>query len=752
MKLNITLTTNVLISAVTLFASYLLRPITVAAVESPTATAPNFVRDVVPVLTKAGCNAGACHGAFSGRGGFRLSLLGFDPDADFDAIVHDTRGRRISATAPENSLLLRKAGGLMPHGGGLRMTSGSESHTIVRSWLDHGAPGPDATRLHVTTLKVTPADVVLQLTRNDSEGDRSQTLDNEKHTLVRRVNVEAIWSDGITQDVTRWALFDSGDNNVAEGANDGLIAGKGPGRTSMTVRFMGQVASVSVTVPFAMITDYPAFVTSNFIDEHVLTEWKKVGLIPEMLADDATFLRRVSLDVIGTLPAPNEVREFLASSDPQKRAKAVDTLLGRREYVDCWTLKWSELLRVHRRSLGEKGLDSFQSWLRAKLRDNQSAQILVKELITAKGNLYTNGPVGFYFVDQTPVDLAETTAQIFLGIRMQCAKCHHHPFEVWSQEDYYGLAAFFSGVQRKDTKEGGRFGGSQSIFVANSHKITNPMTSQVIAARVLGAAAPVAEADDCRPELADWMTSKENPYFAKNLVNRYWGYLFGRGLVEPIDDLRATNPASHPELLNALATDFVAHGYDFKHLLRTICNSRVYQLATNLNPERDRNGMFFSFHLPRRLPAEVLLDAINQATGSTEGFPNLPVGTRAIELPDSTIASYFLETFGRPKRTGTCECERVTTADLNQSLHLANGEAIHQKVTAKDGRLSKLLAAQTSNADLISELYLATLSRLPTEQELAAATKHVTAATNRPEAYEDLLWTLLNFSEFSYQH
>ncbi len=552
--------------------------------------------------------------------------------------------------------------------------------------------------------------------------------------------------------MTKWALFDSGDNNVAEVAADGRITSKGSGRTAITVRFMGQVASVSVTVPFATIADFPTFVTSNFIDKHVLTEWKKVGLIPGELADDATFLRRVSLDVIGTLPTPSEVREFLTSTDPQKRTKVIDVLLGRREYVDCWTLKWSELLRVHRRSLGEKGLDSFQNWLRGKLRENQSAQVLVKELLTAKGNLYTNGPVGFYFVDQTPVDLAETTAQIFLGIRMQCAKCHHHPFEVWSQEDYYGLAAFFSGVQRKDTKEGGRFGGSQSIFVANSYQITNPMTNQVIAARVLGATTPVAEADDCRPELANWMTAKENPYFAKNLVNRYWGYLFGRGLVEPIDDLRATNPASHPELLNALASDFIEHGYDFKHLLRTICNSRVYQLATNLNPERDRNGMFFSFHLPRRLPAEVLLDAINQATGSTEGFPNLPVGTRAIELPDSTIASYFLETFGRPKRTGTCECERVTSADLNQSLHLANGEAIHQKVTAKEGRLAKLRAVQTSDSDLITELYLATLSRLPTESEFAATQKHVTVATNRSEAFEDLLWTLLNFSEFSYQH
>lgn len=720
--------------ALSVIAFVLLTTWSMAWTEMVSGAEPNFIRDVVPVLTKAGCNGGACHGAFSGRGGFRLSLLGFDPEADYDSLVRDARGRRVSEAAPENSLVLRKAGGLMPHGGGLRLAAGSESYTTLRNWLDHGAPGPAANSLRVTALKLAAPELLLAR--------------NQSATLA----VQAVWSDGVAQDVTKWALFDSRDNDVAEVSRDGRVIAKGPGRTPITVRFMGQVAATSITVPFATATEFPAFAAANFIDEQVLAEWKKIGLVPVAACDDATFLRRVSLDVIGTLPTPNEVREFLASSDPLKRTKIIDTLLGRREYVDCWALKWSELLRVHRRALGEKGLDSFQGWLRTKLRENQSAQVLVRELLTANGNLYTNGPVGFYFVDQTPHDLAETTAQIFLGVRMQCAKCHHHPFEEWSQDDYYGLAAFFSGVQRKDTREGGRFGGAQSVFVSNSHKITNPTTGQIIPARVLGAAAAVPEADDCRPQLAEWITSKENPYFAKNLVNRYWGYLFGRGLVEPIDDLRATNPASHPELLNQLAADFVQHGYDFKHLLRTICNSRVYQLSTNLNPDRDRNGMFFSFHLPRRLPAEVLLDAINQATGTTEGFPNLPLGTRAIELPDSTIISYFLETFGRPKRTGTCECERITQADLNQSLHLANGEAIHQKVIAKDGRLAKLLTAQTTDDDLIAELYLAALSRRPTDIELAAVKKHVAGATSRPDAYEDLLWTLLNFSEFSFQH
>ena len=714
--------------------------------ESPAAAEPSFLRDVMPVLTKAGCNGGACHGSFQGRGGFRLSLLGFDPEADFDALVRDGRGRRVSAAAPEQSLLLRKAGGLTPHGGGLRLPAGSESQAIVRNWLSRGTPGPDTKRLQVTSLKISPADAVLKLTRSVSEGDGQQT------SPALQASVQAVWSDGLVQDVTKWALFDSRDTDVAEVSADGRVLARGPGRTPVTVRFMGQVASLSITVPFTTVAESPAFATANFIDQHILAEWKKVGLVPGAMCDDATFLRRVSLDLIGTLPTPIEIREFLASNEPQKRTRIIDSLLSRREYVDCWTLKWSELLRVHRRALGEKGLDSFQGWLRTKLRENQSAQVLVSELLTAKGNLYTNGPVGFYFVDQTPQDLAETVAQIFLGVRMQCAKCHHHPFEVWTQDDYYGLAAFFSGVQRKDTKEGGRFGGAQSIFVSNSHKITNPTTSQIIPARVLGAATAVAEADDCRPELAAWITAKDNPFFAKNLVNRYWGYLFGRGLIEPIDDLRATNPASHPELLNALADDFIQHGYDFKHLLRTICNSQVYQLTTNLNPDRDRNGMFFTFHLPRRLPAEVLLDAINQATGTTEGFLNLPPGTRAVELPDSSIASYFLETFGRPKRTGTCECERITQADLNQSLHLANGEAIHQKVIAKDGRLARLLAAQATDEDLIAELYLATLSRQPTDTELATVKKHVAAATSRPDAFEDLLWTLLNCSEFSFQH
>lgn len=709
----------------------------IAATETASAEGVSFVRDVVPVLTRAGCNGGACHGSFQGRGGFALSLLGFDPAADFESLVNAARGRRISATHPSGSLMLRKASGLMPHGGGQRVVPGSESFEILRRWLTDGAQS-QKTPLTVTALQVDAGQMLL---RQDEK---------------QQISVRATWSDGVTQDVTRWALLDSRDSDVAEVASppisNGQIQAKGPGRTAITIRFMGQVATSIVTVPFVTDAKLPAVSPRNFIDGHIIAEWNQVGLIPQAEADDATFLRRVSLDLIGALPTPAEVRAFLAATETDKRARLIDALLNRPEYVDYWTMKWSDLLRAHRRALGEKGLGSFQGWLRSAIREGKPADALVRELLTAQGNLCTNGPVGFFFVDQTPQDLAETTSQIFLGVRMQCARCHHHPFEVWAQDDYYGLAAFFASVQRKDTKENGRYGGAQSIFLSDTQTLPHPVTGQPIAPRVLGAATPVAGGGDSRPALAEWITQPSNPYFAKNLVNRYWGYLFGRGLVEPIDDLRATNPASHPKLLDELANDFVQQRYDFRHLLRTICNSRTYQLATNLTPERDRGDMFYTFYLPRRLAAEVLLDAISQATGTNESFASFPPGTKAIALPDSTVASYFLDTFGRPKRTGTCECERVVKPDLSQSLHLSNGEGLHQKIASKEGRIARLLATQKSDDDLIMDLYLATLSRSPTEAEKSTVRRVVAAAAAKQEAFEDVLWALINCSEFSFQH
>lgn len=693
----------------------------------------SFVRDVVPMLTKLGCNGGACHGAFQGRGGFRLSLWGFDPSADYAAIVTEDRGRRVFAAAPESSFVLLKPTLALPHAGGRRLKADTEEYEILRGWIAGGHPAPTEGDPSVVRLKVEPGELVLDA------GERSS------------LRVEAVWSDGEVRDVTRWARFDGPLEQVARVSADGQVEATGPGRTSVLVLYGGQAEAVRVTIPYGETADIE-FSGSGFIDRHIAAEWKVLGLRPAPLCGDAEFMRRVHLDLIGTLPTPDEVKRFLASSESDKRGALVHTLLDRPEYADFWSLVWSDRLKVHRRALGEKGLASFTGWLRQALRENRPFDSLVRELLTAQGNLYTTGPVAFYFIDRTPEELTETTAQVFLGVRLQCARCHHHPFEVWSQDDYYGLAAFFSRVQRKDTKEGGRFGGAQSVRLASSGAIHHPVTGRPMAPRVLaGESLQPADGDE-RTLLAEWITDPKNPWFARSIVNRYWGDLLGRGLVHPVDDLRATNPPSHPALLSELAEDFVAHGCDVKHLLRTICTSHMYQLAGEVAPTRDIDGMFYTHRRPRRLTAEVLLDAINQAAGTTEPFEKLPPGTRAISLPDPAVQSYFLDVFGRPLRVSACACERPERMDLRQVLRLANSETLHAKITAPAGRLTLMLAADRSDREIVEELYLATVSRMPTDEEVATASGYIAAAPSRNMGCEDLLWALLNLPEFLFNH
>lgn len=691
----------------------------------------NFARDVVPALTKLGCNAGSCHGSFQGRGGFRLSLLGFDPAADYEAIVVEARGRRTFASAPDKSLLLLKPTGQVAHGGKKRLAVDSESYRVIRDWIAQGLKREEWPT--VTKLEVTPLDVTL------------------KREETRELKVKATWSDGTVQDATKLALFESTREPVAGIDATGKLEARGPGRAAITVRYMGQVAAVQATIPFGPATefDWPA---NNFIDTQLATEWKKLGLKPGAISSDTEFLRRVSLDLIGTLPTPEEIRKFQDDKDPKKRAKLIDALLDRPEYADYWGLKWGDLLRAHRRSLGEKGLATFNTWLRQSLRDNRTFDQLARELITAQGNLYTNGPAAFYFVDRVPDDLAETTAQVFLGVRLQCAKCHHHPFEVWSQDDYHGMAAFFARVKRKDTGDSGQFGGAQSVRLDSEGVWKHPKSGYVVEPRVLGGR-PIRldEPGDPRAALAEWITSKENPYFARNIANRYWGYLFGRGLVESIDDLRATNPATFPALLDALAKDFTEHKYDLKHLLRTICNSRAYQLACELKFGGEMDE-FVTRRLPRPMIAEVLLDAISDATGVPEVFEKMPPGTRAISLPDPAVSSAFLEIFGRPQRKSPCECERGGRPDLTQVLHLLNGDALNKKIASPEGRIAKLLKAKKSEDEIIEELFLVTYSRKPTDTERKRVREHIANAPSQCEGLEDLLWALLNGAEFVFNH
>lgn len=703
----------------------------------------SFLRDVQPALTKAGCNMGACHGSLQGRGGLMLSLLGYDAAKDYDALFKHSRGRRVSAAAPEQSLLLQKATGAVPHGGGIRITRQSECYRILERYIAEGCTSPEAelakiakpaaTSPVVTKLNVSPVELVLEPGKS------------------AKLHVQAVWSDGFVQEITPWALYDVRDKQLADVGRSGTVSALRSGRVPVTVRYMGQVAAVDVTIPYGPSRELAEFSPRNFIDEIVLGEWRKLGLQPVETCDDAEFIRRAYFDLIGTLPTVDEVRAFLKDDAENKRSRLVDELLERPEYVDYWSLKWSDLLRVHRRYVGEKGLESFSAWIRRAVRENRPIDALVRELLTAQGNLYTSGPVAFYMIDQKPEELAETTSQVFLGIRLQCTKCHHHPLEVWGQEDYYGLAAFFTKLEMKDNKDEGRYGGARLVKV----------TSKQPKNRKLEMEAPPLFFDrrldlegqaDIRQSLADAVTARDNPLFARNFANRYWAYLTGRGLVEPIDDVRATNPPSIPLLLDALSRDFTEHEYDVKHLLRTICNSSVYQRASRITPGERENPQFYTHRAPRRLPAEALLDAVNRATGAADVYEGIPEGTRAIALPDPTVKSYFLDLFGRPARNSGCECARGGMPDLSQALHLANGTYLHDKIVRERGRVDRLASGKGTPDAIIDELYLATLSRLPRADERRTVKELLASAPRPKEGYQDLLWTLINCTEFQFNH
>jgi hypothetical protein len=695
----------------------------------------SFSRDIQPVLTKAGCNAGACHGSFQGRGGMQLSLLGYDSPADYETLFLAGRGRRVNTVSPEESLLLRKASGRMPHGGGLRLRSDTPGYQLLRDYIAQGLARPSIGDAVVQSLVVSPDRLAL------APGGTSA------------LKVSARWSDGVERDVTAWALFDSQNRQMVEIDAAGLVTAQKPGVSAVTARFAGQVAAIPATIPYGPSQPIENFVALSEIDRFALASWQQLGVVPAAAASDAEFLRRVHLDVIGVLPTPDEVRAFLADAAPDKRLRIVERLLDRPEYVDLWSLRWSDLLRVHTRFLGEKGVASFRGWIRQSVRDNKPLTQWAQELLVSQGNLFTSGPVAYYFIDEKPEELAETTAQVFLGIRLQCTKCHHHPNEIWNQDDYYGLAAFFTRLEKKDTLDQGRFGGVRAIRpVAND--MPNRQLMVPAKAKVLGQSQPadLTSTADIRQHLAAWITANDNPFFARNFANRYWAWLIGRGLVEPVDELRNTNPASHPELLAYLEREFVEHNYDPKQLIRLICQSAVYQRAAELTPHRDPDGSLLTHRVPKRLPAEIFLDAVNQACGTNEGFTGMPETTRAAELPDPSVPSHFLTTFGRPLRNSPCDCARSNQPDLGQALLLLNSPTLHGKLTHAQGRLAKLAAANKTDDETIDELYLASLSRLPTDEERQSIQEILGSQPMKAEVWQDVLWTLINSAEFGFQH
>jgi hypothetical protein len=693
----------------------------------------SFRNDVIPVLTKLGCNQGACHGAQHGKGGFKLSLLGFEPAPDYDQIVKSGEGRRVSLAFPDESLLLLKPTRAIAHGGGKRLEPGSREEAILKSWLEQGAPAPQESDPNPVGLVVYPPHRRLQ-------PDQGQ-----------RLIVVAQYSDGSQRDVTEDARFDTLSEGIATVTADGLARAVGRGETNIMVRYQGQAALARMTIPFGPEQPFD-FTARNVLDEKAAAKWRELGLAPSGLCTDAEFLRRVMLDTIGTTPTPDEIDAFLADSAPDKRDKLIDRILERPEYVDFWTLKWGDLLRVNADKLGPQGMLAFNFWLRGVFRENRTADRLMRELVTAQGSIYTNGPANYFRVASNPEDLAETTAQVFMGVRLQCARCHHHPFESYGQDDYYGLAAYFSRIRTKRSEEFGLFGQEQVIYLAREGEVRQPRSGKVMRPRPLNGE-EADDPDDRRQALARWLVRPDNPWFARNIANRYWGYLMGKGLVNPIDDLRATNPPSNPELLDALADQFIRDGYDLKKLLRLILSSRVYQLSSRPTPENRLDTTYFTHYTPKRLTAEQLLDAVNDATGTVEKFPQRPSGTRAIALPDPNYSSYFLDTFGRPLRAIACECERSGDPTLGQALHLMNGDTLNRKLAQPDGRLARMLKdPKLTDETLIQYLYRVTFGRPATDEEVSTARAVIAEAPDRNTGAQDLLWSLINAKEFLFNH
>lgn len=712
------------------------------------ATPINFPNQIVPIFTKAGCNGGGCHGKSAGQNGFRLSLLGFEPSEDYEHLVKESRARRLFPAAPDRSLLLLKGIAALPHGGGKRLEQDSDDYRLLVRWMAQGMPYGSTNDPTVDRIEVLPKERVMSL------GGEQQLV------------VLARYTDGSVEDVTRSALYEPNDKDMARADETGRVKlFQQPGDVAVMVRYQAKVAVFRATIPLgAPVESLPA--PKNFIDELVFKKLKTVGMPPSEICDDATFIRRATIDIAGRLPTPEETQRFLSNTDLARRDKLIDRLIDSPDYADYFANKWSALFRNKRTDGSQmRGTYAFHSWVRDSLLANKPFDQFVREILAASGDIAQNPPVAWYRQVRETTAQLEDTAQLLLGQRLQCAQCHHHPYEKWSQNDYYSFAAFFSRVGRK----GGSQPGEEVIFhKRGAAEAVNKKTKAQVKPAGLGAPLPsLSPDDDPRQTLVDWMTSKDNRYFAKSLVNRYWKHFLNRGLVEPEDDMRETNPPTNPELLDALANRFVTSGYDLKNLVRNICRSQTYQLSALPNQFNAVDKQNYSRYYPKRLTAEVLFDAVNQVTQSENKWDGLPAGTRAVCLPDNSFNAnaYFLQVFGRPESASACECERSQDASLAQSLHLLNSKDIQAKVSDEKARAAALAAdSARSDDEKVRELYRWAFSRDPKPEELQTAKSHLEKGMNkssdekgdavngRRQAYEDIVWALLNTKEFLFNH
>jgi hypothetical protein len=695
----------------------------------------DFKREIVPLLSRLGCNAGGCHGKASGQNGFKLSLFGFDARFDHEAITKEARGRRVLPSAPDSSLLLLKATARVPHGGGKRLNKDGPEYQLFRLWIAAGLPAsaPDAPR--VVKLRIAPASRVF------------------RHEQVQQLAVLAEYSDGNVRDVTRQSEFSSNLDVVARVDAEGLVqAQRLSGEAAIMARYLGHVAVFRALVPHGEpLAAIPEFRPANYVDELALAKWKQLGLRPSPPADDAVFLRRVTVDVCGRLPTVAEARAFLDDKSPDKRARLIDRLLDSPDYPAYFAMRWGSILRNSNLAGSTQAAYAFHNWLKDAIARNRPYDEFVRGIVAAAGEWQEAPAINWYWQsrDDQLHQVTADTAQVFLGVRLQCARCHHHPYEKWGQADYYGLAGFFTRLGRKSFGEPPPYYASASVTTG----VKDPLTGKTPEPKYPdGPEAKFTSEQDPRHALVDWMARPDNPFFARTLVNRLWGHLLGRGLYHEVDDLRDTNPPSNPELLDALARDFIAHKFDVKHVLRTILNSRVYQLSAEPTEHNRGDRQNFARYYARRMPAEVFLDAVDQAAGTRTGFSGVSSNARAVDLPHEGFGSYFLDTFDRPRRVTACECERSSGGTLAQVLLLANSEEIENKIAAGDGRVAKLMKARKPMKDAIEELYLAAYGRFPRPEELTLTLGHVEGLQNKQQGLEDVLWTILNTKEFMFNH
>jgi len=706
----------------------------------------SYINEVQPILSQAGCNMGACHGYSLGKNGFRLSLRGNDQELDYMSITRDTLSRRLNRAAPMQSVLLTKPVGEVPHGGDIRLKKHSDQYQRLVQWIAEGAPTDAATAARVTSIEVFPKYAVLP-----KPGGKQQ------------LKVVAHYNDGSSRDVTDLAIFTSGKEDYATVDKAGLVTMLRRAEVAVVVRFERIFAAANI----AALDETPGFIWANppernIVDKIVFKRLKDLRTNPSELSTDEEFLRRVYLDLIGVQPSVEELRAFVDSPHPypsppggegkgvrgDKRDQVIEKLFARPEFVDHWSLKWGDLLQNSRRYMAEESMFAFRTWIRHAVASNMPLDKFARDVLTGVGPVRENPTAAFYRLSTDPNISLERTAQVFTGIRMLCARCHEHPFENWTQVDYYGLASFFNQVAEKTDVQNPKE--KVTVLRRDTGFSLNPRTKKLQAPRYLGGVeAEMPAGGDRREVFVKWLTSPENPYFARSLTNRFWSYFFSRGIIDPVDDIRVTNPPINPELLDALTKEFVAKGFDIRHLMRTIVQSRTYQLSSKSNPTNEHDVDNFSHTIPRRLTAEQLFDSLQVATGVPESISGAPAGFRAAQVPDTEVKSEFLELFGRAPRLEACECERTSQTNMLQALHMITADSVQQKLASAASRVSRVVAdKKRTDEQRIEEIYLAALCRQPSPMEMQRSLEYIRGNANTAEAYQDLMWALLNTGDF----